>query len=117
MNARQQRFVAEYLIDCNATQAAIRAGYKEKTAYSIGSENLRKPEIQNAIREAQEKRSSNAGFTRERALEILADIALNGERDNNRIAAITQAGRMSGWETPQEHKGGIEITVVYKDRD
>jgi phage terminase small subunit len=117
MNARQQRFVAEYLIDCNATQAAIRAGYSAKNARQVGSENLTKLDIQSAIKEAQEKLNSNAGFTRERALEILADIALNGERDNNRIAAITQAGRMSGWETPQEHKGGIEITVVYKDRD
>jgi phage terminase small subunit len=36
MNARQQRFVDEYLIDLNATQAAIRAGYGQRSAYSIG---------------------------------------------------------------------------------
>lgn len=42
---KQQRFVDEYLIDLNATQAAIRAGYSEKTAKEIGSENLTKPNI------------------------------------------------------------------------
>lgn len=45
LTAKQQRFCDEYLIDLNATQAAIRAGYSQKTAYSIGQENLKKPEI------------------------------------------------------------------------
>lgn len=49
MNARQKRFCEEYLVDCNATQAAIRAGYSSKTAYSIGVENLKKPELKNYI--------------------------------------------------------------------
>lgn len=49
LTAKQQRFVDEYLIDLNATQAAIRAGYAKKTAYSIGEENLRKPEIKSRI--------------------------------------------------------------------
>ena len=45
MTARQQRFCDEYLIDLNATQAAIRAGYSQKTARQIGQENLTKPAI------------------------------------------------------------------------
>ena len=49
MSPKQQRFAEEYLVDHNATQAAIRAGYSEKTAYSIGHENLKKPEIAAAI--------------------------------------------------------------------
>lgn len=49
MTKKQKRFCDEYLIDCNATQAAIRAGYSEKTAYSIGVENLKKPEIKSYI--------------------------------------------------------------------
>ena len=52
LTAKQQRFCDEYLIDLNATQAAIRAGYSKKTAYSIGQENLKKP----VIREYIEKR-------------------------------------------------------------
>lgn len=45
LTPKQKRFCDEYLIDLNATQAAIRAGYSKKTAYSIGQENLKKPEI------------------------------------------------------------------------
>lgn len=49
LTEKQKRFAEEYLIDLNATQAAIRAGYSPKTAYSIGEENLRKPEIKTYI--------------------------------------------------------------------
>ncbi len=49
LTAKQRRFVEEYVVDHNATQAAIRAGYSAKTAYSIGHENLKKPEIAAAI--------------------------------------------------------------------
>ena len=49
MTKKQKRFVEEYLIDLNITQAAIRAGYSPKTAYSIGSENLKKPENSNSL--------------------------------------------------------------------
>ena len=49
LNEKQKRFVLEYLIDLNATQAAIRAGYSKKTAYSMGQQNLKKLEIQKAI--------------------------------------------------------------------
>jgi phage terminase small subunit len=50
MTAKQARFVEEYLVDCNATQAAVRAGYSPKTAHAIGWENLRKPEIRTGVR-------------------------------------------------------------------
>ena len=46
---KQEKFCLEYIVDFNATQAAIRAGYSKKTAYSVGSENLRKPEVQQRI--------------------------------------------------------------------
>lgn len=51
LTAKQERFVQEYLIDLNATQAAIRAGYSRKTAGVIGVENLKKPYIREAIEE------------------------------------------------------------------
>ena len=50
MTDKQTRFVEEYLVDCNATQAAVRAGYSPKTAHAIGWENLRKPEIRTGVR-------------------------------------------------------------------
>lgn len=49
MTPKQQKFCDEYLISGNATDAAIRAGYSPKTAYSIGNENLSKPEIREYI--------------------------------------------------------------------
>lgn len=71
---KQQRFVDEYLIDLNATQAAIRAGYSEKTAKEIGSENLTKPNIAKAIEEAQNKRAEqtqiDAAYVLRRLVEI-----------------------------------------------
>lgn len=54
LNDKQKKFCNEYLIDLNATQAAIRAGYSEKTARSIANENLTKPDIQKYIQELQE---------------------------------------------------------------
>ncbi len=49
LTAKQRRFVEGYLIDLNATQAAIRAGYSEKTAGQVGFENLKKPQIRAEI--------------------------------------------------------------------
>lgn len=74
LTPKQQRFVEEYLIDLNATQAAIRSGYSEKTAKSIGQENLTKPDIQKAIEEAQNKRQEqtqiDAAYVLKRLVEI-----------------------------------------------
>lgn len=57
LNDRQVRFCEEYLIDLNAMQSAIRAGYSEKTAKQMGSENLSKPDIASYIAELKQKRS------------------------------------------------------------
>ena len=57
LTPKQQRFVEEYLIDLNATQAAIRAGYSRNCARQIASENLAKHDIQEAIAEAKKERS------------------------------------------------------------
>ena len=68
---KQRRFVSEYLIDLNATQAAIRAGYSAKTAGRIGGENVQKPEIQKAISEAILKQQERTELT---ADEVIADL-------------------------------------------
>lgn len=57
MTPKQEAFVREYLIDLNATKAAMRAGYSERTAEKIGSENLKKPELAQAIQVAQAARA------------------------------------------------------------
>lgn len=75
MTQKQKRFCEEYLVDLNATQAAIRAGYSPDTAYSIGAENLKKPEIRARIDKAMAERSKRTGVNAERVLRELAKIA------------------------------------------
>jgi len=75
MTPKQERFVEEYLVDLNATQAAIRAGYSEQTARVIGHENLTKPDIQKAITAAREKQQRRVEITADRVLEEYAKIA------------------------------------------
>lgn len=81
LTPKQQRFIDEYLIDLNATQAAIRAGYSEKTAYSIGIQNLRKPEIQAALQKRQNQLQNKLEITQERVLQELASIAFANGSD------------------------------------
>lgn len=76
MTKKQKRFVEEYLIDLNATQAAIRAGYSPDTAQQMGSENLSKPVISSAISKAMAERSKRTGINADRVILELAKIAL-----------------------------------------
>ena len=77
---KQRSFVEEYLVDLNATQAAIRAGYSEKTAAEIGCENLGKPQIAAAIGAAFEERSAKTGATAERVVKELCRLAYSDVR-------------------------------------
>jgi phage terminase small subunit len=78
LNPRQQRFVREYLVDLNGTQAAIRAGYKESSARQQASENLSKPYIAAAIDDAMAK---DPGVTRTRIVDELAKIGFSNIQD------------------------------------
>lgn len=75
LTEKQQRFVDEYLIDLNATQASIRAGYSVKTANEQGSQNLAKLSIQQAIAEQMAERSKRTGINQDRVVLELAKIA------------------------------------------
>ena len=76
---KQKRFCDEYLVDLNATQAAIRAGYSNKTAYSIGDENLRKPELKKYIDERIAEKQSQLIATQDEVLRYLTSV-LRGEQ-------------------------------------
>lgn len=80
LTAKQQRFVEEYLIDLNATQAAIRAGYSEKTAASQGQRLLNNVEIASAVSVAQMARSKRTEITQDRVLAELAKIGFSDIR-------------------------------------
>lgn len=75
LSKKQEKFVSEYLVDLNATQAAIRAGYSKKTAKSIGQENLTKPDIQKAVSAKQQEHQIKTGITTERVLNERAKLA------------------------------------------
>ena len=81
LSEKQRKFVEEYLIDLNGTQAAIRAGYSPKTAYSMGNENLRKPDIQIELKKAIEKMSQQTEVTVARVINELAKIAFASSAD------------------------------------
>jgi phage terminase small subunit len=74
LNRKQQAFVDEYLIDLNATQAAIRAGYSVDSAKEIGCEYLTKPNIQEAVARAMAERSRRTGINQDRVVLELAKI-------------------------------------------
>lgn len=91
MNARQKKFCDEYLINCNATQAAIRAGYSPKTAYSIGEENLKKPELKAYIDEQLERLHSEKTADAQEVLEYLTAV-MRGGSIQNRLCSLSVKG-------------------------
>lgn len=87
LEPRQKRFVEEYLVDLNATQAAIRAGYNKTTARAIGCENLTKPNIASAIQLAMAERAKRTEITQDQVLRELAKIGFANILDYVRITA------------------------------
>lgn len=87
MNARQKKFCDEYLIDCNATQAAIRAGYSPKTAKSIGNENLTKPDLKAYIDEQLEFLHSKRTADAQEVLEYLTSV-MRGEHTEQTLQLV-----------------------------
>lgn len=115
LTAKQAAFVREYIKCRNVTQAAIKAGYSKKTASVIGTENLKKPNIAEAIKKIQCDADKRAKLTLDRSLEILADIAENSDDERARISAIAQAGKFCAWESEQKVGGEIILKVEYAD--
>lgn len=91
LTAKQQRFVGEYLLDLNATQAAVRAGYSEKTARSQGQRMLTNADIQSAIQQAMDKRSRRVEITQDWVLEELRRIASSNGADFARVVTLRSA--------------------------
>lgn len=118
LTEKQARFVEEYLVDLNATQAAIRAGYSEKTARSVGCENLTKPDIQEAIKSAMSLRSERTEITQDMVLRELAAIGFsritdyvnikNGVVELNDTSSLTDSQNAS-IASIKEGKFGIEL--------
>ena len=84
LTAKQQRFCDEYLIDLNATQAAIRAGYSEKNARNIASENLAKPNISEYIKNRMAQKEKSLIADQDEVLRYLTSV-LRGESQSTEI--------------------------------
>lgn len=108
LTAKQKLFCDEYIISLNATQAAIKAGYAEKTAYAMGAENLRKPKIQSYISERMKQKESSLIATQDEVLQYLTSV-LRGESQTTDTLLV---GMGDGYQEVQE----VEKKPSEKDR-
>lgn len=104
LTKRQKAFIQEYLVDLNATQAAIRAGYSIKTATKIASENLTKPDVQKAVQAALKAREKRTEVTQDYVIAKLREIVEKDASDGpdselkyaNKIRALELLGKHTG---------------------
>jgi len=96
LTPKQRKFCEEYLIDLNATQAALRAGYSKKTAKDIACQNLAKPNISEKIAELQEETRKRTLVTVDFVVNGIKTIAEEGEQENNRLKAYDLLGKHLG---------------------
>lgn len=134
LTQKQQRFVDEYIISGNATQAAIKAGYSKKTARFVGAENLTKPNIKVELEKRNAEIKSQKTMDMQEVMERLAAIA-RGEtveqqvtnkgtvvevepKTSDQIRAMELIGKRYGaWTDKKEVTGGLEINVGVGDWD
>jgi len=102
LTPKQRTFVNEYLVDLNATQAAIRAGYSKKTAGQIGDENLRKPQIAKAIQESMSQRAERTEISSELVVQGILRVIRRCEGEGEAFEA-TQV--LKGYELLGKHLG------------
>lgn len=112
LTPKQSLFIKEYLIDLNATQAAIRAGYSKKTAEIIGHENIRKPKIAAAIQEEINKRAERA--------ELSADMVINELRliafaDMQNYVSVNEDGSMQAKTWDEMPEGASRAVAEVKE--
>lgn len=120
MTPKQKQFVQEYLVDLNATQAAIRAGYKGKNVRVAAAKNMARADIQAAIAEGMEERSKRVEITQDEVLLELKQIALAPASDAkdsnlryaNKIRALELLGKHMGIITERVSIGSIDPVVV-----
>ena len=115
LNERQKAFCEYYAACFNATEAAIKAGYSEKTARSIGAENLTKPDIQNYLQTLTQKAQTSRVATIQEVLEYLSSTMRNQSevtRERTKAAQILHEA-LSG--KPDDSNKTTEIRVTFED--
>ncbi len=117
LTPKQARFVEEYLVDLNATQAAIRAGYSARNADKIGPELLGKTRVAEAIQKAKEARSERTEITQDEVIQGLKkEATLEGEGSSHsaRVSAWAHLGKHLGIFTDNLNLGG-SIGIRHED--
>lgn len=109
LTAKQQRFCDEYLIDLNATQAAIRAGYSEKRASEQAYQLLQKTTVQNHIAELQKEREKRTEITQDSVLHELALIAFAKASDYARVVEKDAVVEVDGNMVPVLDEDGNQV--------
>lgn len=121
LTAKQKIFVQEYLVDLNATAAAKRAGYSEKTAYSMGQRLLKNVEVQKAIQKANTARQQRTEITQDYVIGKLKEIADQDASDaqnsdlkySNKIKALELLGKHVGaFEQQKNTADGILADLI-----
>ena len=107
LTPKQKAFVQEYLIDLNATQAAIRAGYSEKTAEQAGSRLLSNVKIQESIQDAMKNREQRTQITQDKVLNELAKIAFANGTDF--ASLITGMKKEKVWNDETQEYEEVEV--------
>lgn len=119
MTEKQKRFCLEYIKSGNATAAAKAAGYSSCTAYSIGAENLKKPEIQNYINEHFEHTETKGVAAAQEVLKFFSDVMRDKDAPlTNRIKAAENLAKRLGVDKPDgeaDDERVSEILVTYED--
>ena len=134
LTQKQRRFIDEYIISGNATQAAIKAGYSKKTARKIGQENLTKPDIKAAIEKRNAEIQSKKTADMTEVMEYLTSV-MRGEQTESvatskrvysnvevsakdRIKAAELIGKRNGaWTDKKEINGDLSIEIGMGDYD
>ena len=115
LNARKKAFAVEYVKEHSATRAAIKAGYSEKTAYSMAGRLLKNVGVQELIKELQGAAEARAGITVDKIVDRLNKIASNPhERASDRIKADELLGKYLGMFTEKINVEGNVSTSITK---
>lgn len=120
LTPKQKTFVDEYLIDLNATQACIRAGYSKKTADRIGPELLGNPCVSAAIQKAMQERQRRTEVTQDYVISKLKEIADKEASDytesdlkySSKLKALELLGKHTGAFEPKPKEVQDEVKVI-----
>lgn len=109
LTIKQQKFINQYIKTGHITQSALDAGYSPVSAHSIGSENLKKPEIQAKIGKIMSEEAAKLGITIEYVLGNIKNIA---ERDTNEPSSVVlKANELLGKHLKIFHDGEMDVTL------